>query len=66
MRTLDHEMRKVPFRREDVGLSLEDIALLESNGVVFLVENEYSMPEIYRHGLNFKATRLPWSRRSGE
>ncbi|WP_422647131.1 MinD/ParA family ATP-binding protein [Actinoalloteichus caeruleus] len=56
MRTLDHEGRKVPFRREDVGLSLEDIALLESNGVVFLVENEYWMPEIYRHGLNFKAT----------
>ena len=46
-------------RREDVGLSQDEARLLETNGVLFRENDHYWIPEIYRHGLNFKAAAAP-------
>ncbi len=56
---LPDERKKVPFRREDVSLSQEDTDLLETNGVLFPEKDQYWIPEIFRHGLGFKATGRP-------
>jgi len=59
LRALDVERRQVPFVRETVELESADIDLLEQNGVVFREENQYWIPEIFRHGLDFRANGRP-------
>lgn len=59
LRNLPTAQRKVPFRREDVSLSQEDVNLLETNGALFRENDQYWIPEIYRHGLGFKAVGRP-------
>lgn len=56
LRELPESVRKVPFTLESVGLSPGDARLLEANGVLFREEDQYWIPEIYRHGLDFGAT----------
>jgi len=56
LRDLPEDVRKVPFRLETVGLTPPDVRLLEANGVLFREEDQYWIPEIYRHGLNFGVT----------
>lgn len=53
LRALPGEKRTVPFTREDLGLDPEQMRILEENGVVLREGDEYYMPEIFRHGLNF-------------
>jgi MinD-like ATPase involved in chromosome partitioning or flagellar assembly len=45
--------RQIPFSREGTQLSLEEIKVLEDNGVLLREEDEYYMPEIFRWGLKF-------------
>lgn len=59
LRNLDAEQRKVPFRLADLSLSVDDAALLEANGVLFREGDQYWIPEIYRHGLDFRASGRP-------
>lgn len=56
---LGAEKKKIPFSPETVGLSGEDLDLLAANGVVFREEDQYWIPEIFRHGLSFKAAGRP-------
>ncbi|MEU9886858.1 AAA family ATPase [Sphaerisporangium sp. NPDC051011] len=53
------EQKRIPFSSESVGLSNEDLEILAANGVVFREEDQYWIPEIFRHGLSFKATGRP-------
>lgn len=50
---LSSESKKIPFTREDIGLSLDEMKILEDNGVVIREKDEYYMPEIFRFGLDF-------------
>jgi MinD-like ATPase involved in chromosome partitioning or flagellar assembly len=58
---LDSESKKIPFLREDIGLSLDEMKILEDNGVVIKEKDEYYIPEIFRFGLDFtmKANARP-------
>jgi len=53
LKGLVDESRKIPFTREDIGLSLDEMKILEDNGVVIREKDEYYMPEIFRFGLDF-------------
>ena len=53
LKGLVDENRKIPFTREDIGLSLDEMKILEDNGVVIREKDEYYMPEIFRFGLDF-------------
>ncbi len=56
LRNLSEDKRTIPFTREQVELSVEEIKILEENGVVFWEKDNYYMPEIFRLGLSFKLT----------
>lgn len=53
LRDLPAERRKLPATIEDLGLSTDAIRLLETNGVLFREDDQFWIPEIYRHGLGF-------------
>ncbi len=59
MRNLHSEDRKVPFTLDVVGLSLSEAQLLEFNGILFREEDQYWIPEIFRHGLRFRTAGRP-------
>lgn len=61
LKNLDSDSKKIPFTREEVSLSLEEMKILEDNGVVIKEEDEYYMPEVFRFGLDFsmKANARP-------
>lgn len=59
LKSLETDLKQVPFKQDVVDLSIDDIALLESNGVVFREEDQYWIPEIYRHGLGFRVAGRP-------
>jgi len=56
LRALDADRKSVPFKREDVGLTPQEVELLELNGIAVAEEGAYYMAEIFRRGLEF---RLP-------
>lgn len=56
---LEADKKRIPFSPPSVGLSSEDLDILASNGVVFREEDQYWIPEIFRHGLSFKAAGRP-------
>ena len=56
LRNLRAENRKIPFTREMMELSVEEMKILEDNGVVIRENDEYYMPEIFRLGLGFSLT----------
>lgn len=53
LRNLRAEQKKIPFTRDDTGLSQEDVKILENNGAVISEGDDYYMPEIFRTGLGF-------------
>lgn len=53
---LDAERKAVPFKREDVDLTPQELQLLELNGIAVSEGSSYYMAEIFRPGLEF---RLP-------
>lgn len=59
LRELPTEFRKVPFTLQQVGLESDEARLLEANGVLFREDDQYWIPEIYRHGLGFTSTGRP-------
>jgi MinD-like ATPase involved in chromosome partitioning or flagellar assembly len=59
LQNLPDEHRKVPFTLESVNLTPQAANLLETNGVLFREDDQYWIPEIFRHGLNFRATGRP-------
>ncbi|GHH70158.1 hypothetical protein GCM10017673_21580 [Streptosporangium violaceochromogenes] len=56
---LPSERKRIPFSPETVDLSNQQLEILAANGVVFREEDQYWIPEIFRHGLSFKATGRP-------
>jgi hypothetical protein len=56
LRSLPKEKRKIPFTRDMMELSVEEMKILEDNGVVIRENDEYYMPEIFRLGLEFSMT----------
>ncbi|WP_261561577.1 ParA family protein [Frankia tisae] len=59
MRRLPEEAKRVPLDLSTVGLSGIEARLLEVNGVLFREDDQFWMPEIYRHGLGFRGTGRP-------
>ncbi|TQM73425.1 KGGVGR-motif variant AAA ATPase [Thermopolyspora flexuosa] len=59
LNALEAEKKRIPFSPHSVGLSSEDLDILAANGVVFREEDQYWIPEIFRHGLSFKAVGRP-------
>lgn len=59
LRALTDERRQVPFTQESVGMASTELDLLADNGVVFREEDRYWIPEIFRHGLGFRASGRP-------
>jgi hypothetical protein len=59
LRGLSGERRKLPFLAETVGLTREDLDILGENGVVYRDEDQYWIPEIFRHGVDFRVTGRP-------
>ncbi|MBW4616905.1 MAG: hypothetical protein KME21_27410 [Desmonostoc vinosum HA7617-LM4] len=58
LRNLLEEERKIPFTREQLRLSVEEMKILEENGVVIREKDDYYMPEIFRLGLGFSLTAV--------
>ncbi|MBW4491778.1 MAG: AAA family ATPase [Oscillatoria princeps RMCB-10] len=56
LRSQPQEKRKIPFTRDELALSIEEMKTLEDNGAVIREEDEYYMPEIFRLGLGFSLT----------
>ncbi|MDF5723367.1 MAG: AAA family ATPase [Rhizonema sp. PD37] len=56
LRGLGEEERKIPFTREQLQLSVEEMKILEDNGVAIREKDDYYMPEIFRLGLGFSLT----------
>lgn len=59
LRDQSSDKRKVPFGLDSVELGLSDARLLETNGVLFREGDQYWIPEIFRHGLGFRASGRP-------
>ena len=53
LQNLRAEDKKIPFTRDNTGLSQEDVKILEDNGAVISEGNDYYLPEIFRTGLGF-------------
>jgi hypothetical protein len=53
------ERRAIPFRAEAMDLAADELELLDANGVVFREDDQYWIPEIFRHGLGFTARGRP-------
>ena len=53
LQNLRAEDKKIPFTRDDTGLSQEDVKILADNGAVISEGNDYYLPEIFRTGLGF-------------
>lgn len=56
---LPDDQRQIPFTQTELGLSRTDVELLSSTGVIFIEEDQCWIPEIYRHGLRFRASGRP-------
>ncbi|GAB7389203.1 ParA family protein [Bacillaceae bacterium] len=50
----DEDKRELPFERETLHLTVEEIKILETHGIVFKQDEGYYMPEIFRRGLHLK------------
>lgn len=59
LKALPEAARQIPFTQEEIGLSRVELDLLTSNGVVFVENDQCWIPEIYRHGLRFRASGRP-------
>lgn len=52
---LTPDRKVLPFRLDEVGLTVQEAQLLDANGVVFREDDQYWIPELFRHGLGFRA-----------
>lgn len=59
LRQLPADKKQLPFVQQDVGLEPVEIEILSANGILFREDDEYWIPEIFRHGIGFKATGRP-------
>ncbi|MFJ4169252.1 KGGVGR-motif variant AAA ATPase [Paenarthrobacter sp. NPDC089714] len=59
LKNLPAYKKQLPFAQEDVQLSKDDVELLSANGILFREDDVFWIPEIFRHGLGFKATGRP-------
>jgi len=59
LRKADAEQKRVPFELDAVGLDRSEARILEANGILFQQEDQYWIPELFRHELGFKAERRP-------
>ncbi|MEZ0492670.1 KGGVGR-motif variant AAA ATPase [Kineococcus sp. TBRC 1896] len=59
LRNLGAEERQVPFTQDSVQLSITQLELLAESGVVFREDDRFWIPEIFRHGLGFRASGRP-------
>ncbi|MFV2009588.1 MULTISPECIES: KGGVGR-motif variant AAA ATPase [unclassified Micromonospora] len=50
---LDADQKKLPITLSSAQLSVDQVRLLEANGVIFREDDHYWIPEIFRHGLGF-------------
>ncbi len=57
--SLDKSRRHIPFSRDELGLSGDEMTWLEQNGVILGDGGQYYMPEIFRHGLDFDVSTRP-------
>lgn len=57
LRGLPESVRQIPFTREQVALSIEELKHLADIGCVLREGEEYYMPEIFRLGLGFTLKR---------
>lgn len=53
LRNLNQSRREIPFTRDQVEFSAEEMQLLEASGVVLRDDDGFFMPEIFRLGLGF-------------
>ncbi len=53
IKSVEGNSKSIPFKREDLNLTTEQINLLKINGILILDNEDYWMPEIIRQGLNF-------------
>ncbi|GGP01559.1 hypothetical protein GCM10012278_05280 [Nonomuraea glycinis] len=53
------EQKRIPSGPKALRLASGDLEILAANGVVFREEDQYWIPEIFRHGLGFKAAGRP-------
>jgi cellulose biosynthesis protein BcsQ len=51
------DKKQMPFRLEQLNLTIQDAEILSQHGYLYEFEDEYYMPEIIRHGLGFESTR---------
>lgn len=59
LRDLPSDLKRIPFEPDVVRLTAEELEILEASGVVFREVDQYWIPEIFRHGLGFKAVGRP-------
>jgi cellulose biosynthesis protein BcsQ len=53
IKSAEEKYRSIPFKRDDLDLTADEIALLNNSGMLILDNEVYWMPEIIRQGLNF-------------
>lgn len=59
LREAPESQRQVPFTLDSVGIDAREARLLETNGILFRENDQYWIPEIFRHGLQFTAKGRP-------
>jgi cellulose biosynthesis protein BcsQ len=57
MEKVPQSERLLPFESSFAGLDKEDLRILQENGAIMDDGGEYSLPEIYLHGLGFSYTK---------
>ncbi|MDM8548926.1 hypothetical protein QUF72_02565 [Desulfobacterales bacterium HSG2] len=53
LETIPEQDRQIPFDKDTLGITSDEIEILKNMGIVTLHKGEYYMPEIIRRGLNF-------------
>jgi hypothetical protein len=59
LRNKGADLKRVPFSLDTLGLDIAEANLLATNGVLFREDDQYWIPEIFRHGLGFSALGRP-------
>lgn len=55
LKEVPSESRQIPFAPDEVGLSSEQIEILESNGIITREGSKYHLAELFRRSLEFKS-----------
>ncbi len=57
LETVPEQDRQIPFDKDTLGITQDEIEILKNMGIVTLHNGKYYMPEIIRRGLKFGLTR---------